>query len=186
MPTPLVTTDDLETFQSGDAQSAIDAATAIVRAYCGWHVSPSVEETITVKQQKPTVAAFILTFLPSLHVTALTSVMVDGVEVVGFTDNDWTENGILLRADGAYYWPYSSNRIATIIVEITHGWAPEDVPDFVSVVLALASRTQTSPQGGVVQQVGQVRYATQAADDSTPFLVSELAILDKYRIVSVS
>lgn len=176
MPTdPIVDLAALELFQSGDAQSALDAATATVRAYCGWHVTPSVTEDLTVQPVQYATQIF----LPSLHITDVAAVTLDGIDLVA-DDYRWTPNGVLTRVDGAYWWPYLSEPAQVATVTLTHGY--EDAPDVAQVVMALATRLQSAVGGARIRQVGQVVYDNPTTDGEK----DEKAVLDKYRIVPVS
>lgn len=169
MTEPIVTTTDLDSYQSGAPQTVIDQATALVRAYCGWHVSPVVTETITVGSDGGRVL-----MLPSLHVTDITSVTVDGVAQ---TDYSWSEAGYVTGC----YWPTGPRSVA---VSLTHGFA--DAPDVASIILAVASRAQASPDGVVRVQAGQVsRTFSQTAFNvagGVSLVAHEKAVLDLYRI----
>lgn len=186
MPTAMVTTDDLDDFLAGDPQNAIEAATAIVRSYCGWHVSPSVTEDITIQRQAPLAPTFLAAFLPTLYVTDVSAVTVDGTELDAL-DWEWTENGLLLKSlSSGWPYTYTTSRLTTITVTLTHGYPAADVADLTNVVLRLASQLKSTPGGGFVRQVGQVVYATPTGDGASQLFDSEKAVLDKYRIVPVS
>lgn len=87
---PIVTTTQLAAYQGGDPQSLIDQATALVRAWCGWHVTPSKTETLELEVDGSTFLP-----LPSLHVTGVTSVVMDSVTLVQDTDYQWSQAGVL-------------------------------------------------------------------------------------------
>ena len=42
----LVQSSELDAYLSGDSDTALAAAEAAVRSYCGWHVAPSKAETV--------------------------------------------------------------------------------------------------------------------------------------------
>lgn len=65
------------------------AGLAAVRAWCGWHVAPSLTETVKVEGDGGRVL-----LLPSLHVTAVTEVRNEAGTIIG-TDYKWRENGIV-------------------------------------------------------------------------------------------
>lgn len=169
MTEPVAQIADLDAYQSGDPQAVIDQATALVRAYCGWHVSPVATETITVDSDGGRVL-----LLPSLHVTGITSVTVDGVEQ---TDYSWSEAGYVTGC----YWPVGPR---SVVVTLTHGFA--DVPDVKSIILAIASRAQASPNGVIRAQAGQVSetYSQTSSNvaGGVSLMAHEMRILDLYRI----
>lgn len=95
MPTP-----DLFEGVSEDVQD-------VIRAYCGWHVSPSITETITLDGPGSDTL-----FLPSLHVTDVASVTVDGVAQ---NEPEWSESGLIRGA-------FHGRRFRSIVVTLTHGY----------------------------------------------------------------
>lgn len=164
---PIVFTSDLDQFQAGDAQAALEDWTAEVRGFCGWHVTPSVTETITVDGSGRG-----LIMLPSLHVTAVTSVTEDGVALLP-ADYTWNAAGCLARV-GTRFW---STAASSVTVTFTHGHA--SAPDLARVIKAAATRGQDSPNGSFIRQVGLVAFQAPKSDG---FLESELAVLNRYRI----
>lgn len=169
MTVPIVTITDLDSYQAGDPQTVIDQATALVQAYCGWHVAPVLTETITVDSDGGRVL-----MLPSLHVIDLTSVKIDGEDITGFV---WSEAGYATR----YWWPYGPR---TVEVTMKHGFA--EVPDVQSIILAVASRAQASPSGAVRAQAGQVSVTYSQTGynvaGGVSLMAHEKSILDLYRI----
>lgn len=138
-----VVASDLTSYQAGDVDSLLDQATALVRSYCGWHVAPSITSTVSVAGSSKGAI-----LLPTLHVTAVTSIVEDGSTLLT-TDYLWDEAGILGRVGVPWTSP---DKVVT--VTFTHGW--DQAPDFSAVILAVASRAQSSPDGVVRRQVGLV------------------------------
>ena len=95
--------------------AAVAAAEAMVRSYCGWHIAPSETHTVTLDGKGGSTL-----FLPSLHVTAITSITVDGT-LLAATGYEWSETGQVNRKYGA--WP---RKLRSIVVVFTHGYT--DVP----------------------------------------------------------
>lgn len=151
----------------------LDGATAGVRRYCGWHVAPQVDTTVTLDGPGGN-----LLLLPSLHVTAVTSVKVRGVELDpdGF---EWSEKGMLRRLGGC--WP---TRFRSIEVTLTHGF--EVAPDVVQIIQQVCANAIASPMGATREQAGQISiaWATTAPGVSggMSLLDRDLAILDMYRL----
>lgn len=170
MTEPIVTTGQLDAYLAGDPQAALDMATAAVRAYCGWHVAPSQVETVTVDADGHTV------LLPSLHVTAVSSVTVDDVllEAEAF---DWSAAGILRLTASACGF-----RKVTVVM--THGY--ETVPEVAAIILAVSARAIASPSGVVRAQVGQISetYSQTGANQAggVALLDAEMATLDRYKL----
>jgi len=96
---PIVDADTLDKLCPGlsssyDTKSAVlEAVSAAVRNYCGWHVSPSLECTFTGSGEGD------LLMLPSMRVTAITSLTVGGVAV---TDYQWTGAGMVRLNSGLF------------------------------------------------------------------------------------
>lgn len=86
---------------SGDvrAQSLIDAATAAVRNFCGWHVSPSASCTLSARAHDLRMiysGRDVIIQLPARYVTAVSSVRVGGYDVA---DYSFEANGLLRLYD---------------------------------------------------------------------------------------
>lgn len=174
---PIVLATDLDAYNSGDPQTLIDEATALVRSYCGWHVTPIVADVVTLDA-----SGMATQMLPTLHVVTLTAVTYDGT-VLTDEDYEWREIGVLrLKYDGPNIsqlckW---SVKDRSVVVTMTHGF--ESAPDVAGVILALASRAQSAPGGGFVRQVGQVSFQTPSGDGGGYLLESEKAVLDRYKL----
>lgn len=144
---PIATPTDLDAYLASGPEGLLAAASALVRSYCGWHVTPSVEETVTVWR------AGRLALLPSLHVTAVTSVTIDGRSVAEF---DWCVDGRMWLRRGC----------EPVTVTMSHGHDTAD--DVRAVVLAVAARAAASPSGIIRAQVGQINETyTQTAPNQT-------------------
>ncbi|HET8768683.1 MAG TPA: hypothetical protein VFM86_15260 [Pedococcus sp.] len=173
MPTSPVIVSDLTDYQSGDPQTLIYQATALVRSYCGWHVSPSATDTVTVMGSgRPSI------LLPSLYVTAVSAVTEDGVTLTG-SDFVWDASGIVGRVGVPWTTPDKA-----VTVTFTHGY--DQAGDFAAVILAVASRAQASPDGVVRRQAGLVSETYSQTGTGTAGGVSllphEKDILRAYRI----
>jgi len=169
---PIVILDDLVAYQAGDAQSLIDQATANVRTYCGWHITPVVTETVTLSGLGQTFAATRtkVLFLPSLHVVLVTSVLRDGV-LVPAAEYVVDPAGLLVHVNA---WP---DGVGSVTVTMTHGYA--EVPDVAAVIMARVSRVQATPGSAVRVQAGPFSEQYQSG---TGFTDDELVTLDRYRL----
>ena len=128
---------DLSDYQAKDPQQALDDALATVRAYCGWHVSPSQAETVSVWSADGRTIV-----LETLNLTAVTSITQDAalVPVASYT---FDANGVIRAATGAIF-----GRSTKLTVVFTHGYA--DLPDDVKgVALSLAQRSISDTRGMV-------------------------------------
>lgn len=166
----LVHPSEFDAYLSGDPHAALVAAEAAVRSYCGWHVAPSKAETVTVWGDG---AAVLL--VPSLHVTEVAEVRVDGKVVDGYT---W-------RVHGALHGRCLRGRVE---VDMTHGF-PADSPAgevLRSTILAVAARAIASPSGVVRAQVGQISetYSQTGFNQAggVALLDGEMATLDRYKL----
>lgn len=181
---PIVLPADLELFQDSDPQTLIDIATAAVRRYCGWHVTPPLTETIILDGQGSGAL-----MLPSLHVTEVALITENGlvvddasyaVSVAGYVTRLtwWTGlDGFPVWLDRPYWW---SNVPNSIEVTMTHGF--ESAPDLAAVITGLVLRVQQAPAGGYVRQVGQVAYQVPAGDGGLELLASERERLNLYKL----
>lgn len=136
-----------------------------VMAYCGWHVAPSLTETVEVEGMGSRVL-----LLPSLHVTDVTAVRdEDGTAVT-----DWKA-----RKNGVVRGWWSCEELYEL--DIVHGYPamPEEVQE---VIDDLDSR----PAGSAYVQVGQVRVATDS--DGAPLgaalTAAQRSVLDRYKLPS--
>lgn len=156
------------------AEERLEQAEAIVRSYCGWHIAPSREETVTLRAKGGRSL-----LLPSMYVTDVTSVTDDGSLLVFETDYLWTEAGVLERPPAGYLgyapWGYTD-----VVVEFTHGY--EEVPaDVTAVVQAVAQRLTGNP-GGLKRETS----GPFTEEFFTDLSESEMAKLRRYRIPAVA
>lgn len=172
---PVVIPGDLEAYQAGDPQLLIDQATADVRRYCHWHVTPSITEIVTLDGTGNGTQ-----ILPSLHVATVTSVTYDGTLLTPLVDYTWSPIGVIEYAPrspyfaGIYYW---SRKVGNVVVEMTHGY--DDAPDLAGVIMALASRSQGNPNRLIRTQAGPFADQYEVGSGCT---AAELATLDRYRL----
>lgn len=129
----LVSPADLADFPGAPhAASVVDAAAESVRAEAGWHIAPTVTETLTLDGVDGTDLV-----LPSLRVIDVTEIR-DVTEAVPVILSDWrlsASSGIVRRI---YGWPW---RAASIEVDIVHGHprCPTDLlPEIAARCLAAA------------------------------------------------
>lgn len=150
----------------GVDEEALAAACTLVRNYCGWHIAPSVTETLVVNGP----GTLVLT-LPTIKVTALTKITENGTDLPagGF---DWSEVGLVEKRAPCpgLLW---TGRLSGIRVDLTHGWAecPKDVK-------AVVKRIATQGIGTArVASVGTGPFSVSYFDDD-PY---SSAILDRYQ-----
>lgn len=156
-------------------QQARARAEAQVRAYCGWIVAPSTTETLVSDGDGSGVL-----LLPTLHLTDLLSLTVDGT-VVDPATVEWSTAGVVRWPSSCWSYGPSTRKLRGISAEVEHGYAEWPL-DLAGVLDRLTTRATTDP--GVFVQVGQVRVAT--GNDGLP-VGGELtdldrAVLNRYRL----
>lgn len=146
-----------------DAPAGIDpaqwaSAVGAIRDYCGWHIAPEVEETLTVDGPGGH-----LLVLPTQHVVSVASITNDGTVV---TDPEWSASGLVRGG-----W---SSRFRGVVVTMKHGFEewPAELAAAAQDMVAIAGRdgvTSVTSSGG-----HQVSWEGQAEQHA--------AALDRYRL----
>lgn len=108
------------------------AASAAVRAYCGWHVAPVLSESIQVNGTGTNVL-----YLPSLKVQNVASVYIRGENVADAIE--WAEEGLLRFRGGVFPRIFRG-----VHVFYTHGFTLEDVPNVAEITRQVAERAHAS------------------------------------------
>lgn len=158
---------DLAEYQASDPQTIIAQAQATVRSYCGWHVAPSLTETILLDGKGSRHL-----WLPSLHVTDVDLITNEGVEVAA-DEYDWSADGYVELVYAAWW----SLRPRQVEVTFTHGF--DDIPaDLIGVAAAIATRRSSSPSGIRREQAGALSLDYGTSD----LLADEKATLDRYKL----
>lgn len=171
---PIVTALDLADYQGGDAQSLIDQATAQVRRYCGWHVTPEVTETLTLDASGSSTI-----MLPTLHVASVDSVAFNGTALTAVDDFVWSPVGyVSFKGDGPFFseTPWCAG-VGAVVVTLTHGYA--EALDLASVIMSRATRMKATPGSAFRWQIGPF---SEQYETASGFTLDELSILDHYRL----
>ncbi len=147
----------------------LDAALAAARRYCGWHVTP-VASGVTFTLDGPGGRTLVL---PTLKLTALTSVTEDGTALT-LSDLHWSARGLIAKKDGGFW----STLFGGITVVASHGFDVAD--DFESVVLAAIDRGAFSPDTGP-RVIGPFQYS-EPAPSGAAFTAMERLVLDRYSL----
>jgi hypothetical protein len=147
---------------TSDAQgkALIAMAEAQVRTYCGWHISA---ETVVDQQVTPIGDDL---FLPTLHLTGVTSVVGNGIAYPSGSAFYWRPNGQvklfpMTSPDLAFgMWiPPAGRWPLDFLVSYSHGY-PSGAPQLLvvkQVVLSMVSRLLESPDQRLISsQVGQI------------------------------
>ena len=183
---PFASPSDLEAFvghpvDSTQAASMLGQASALMRTKMGWHVYPSVTESLTL--DGPDSATL---FLPSLYVSAINSVTEDGTlldpseygySVLGYvrrlTRVVWNSGQVT-----TYTW---TANLQGVVVNLTHGF--EKCPaELTAVCVQMAARAMATTDSAVRQRVGHL-MADYNDVGLTP-TDAELAILNYYSLLS--
>lgn len=183
-PIAFATPADLSTYSKGQisdsdtrVQDALDGASAAIRQYCGWHIWPPRDETLTVDGPGGRVLS-----LPTMNVTEVTSIIENGTTLTDGTDYRWSADGSVKRTHCRWTDDYRA-----IVVRFFHGY--DYAADVKQVLLSVVTRALSSPSGATSEAVGpfSVKWATVAPGVSggLALLGHEISILDAYRIVSV-
>lgn len=128
MPADL-TADDLDLLGS-DRDAVVASALASARRWCGWHVCPVREETLTLSGSGRDGL-----LLPTLRLVALVSAS-EGGRVLSLPDEavvDQSVPGLVRRVGGV--WPVG---VGNVTVTFRHGWTPDEAPDWATAVATLA------------------------------------------------
>lgn len=161
----------------------VQAAQAAVRAYCGWHVAPTLTETIYISQRHESDTC-LLPSLRVLDIEAVEQLKPDQETWEPVTGYGWDEQGTLAltRHSSAHVFRHG---LRNIRVTLTHGWDLEDVPDLAAIVESIAKRAATSPYGIASQSVNGASVSYQMAGGaplSVPLLNIEKEQLAPYAL----
>lgn len=119
----------LEKYRAADEAFFLKAAGEAIRDFCGWHVAPS--EVVVGARISMGEKGIII--LPSLHVTAVSGVTVDGRLLDYPGEYDWEPAGLITRRTAS--WP----REPVALVDYTHGY-PELPATVAAIGYELAQR----------------------------------------------
>lgn len=160
------------------ALSADARAMRTVRAACGWHVAPVVEELLIVDGNgTPRLA------LPTKRIESVLSVSIDGRELQPRSYR-WSADGWLTLLSGA--WPDLERSVE---VRLVHGF--DFAPELQDVADALVRRMELAPSGiEAGETVGPFRSDYRAGRDggvrTVGLMQSEVEALAPYRLEGVS
>lgn len=178
---PFATAAELSAYSKGQisesdprVEPALAGASRAIRRYCGWHIFPSISETLILDGPGGRVLD-----LPSLNVTDVASVVQLGTTLDASTYR-WSALGSIKLNSG--WW---TDEYRGIEVALTHGYV--DADDVRDVLLAIVSRELSSPSGATREQAGQVSVSwaitSPGVSGGLALLGTDYAVLDSYRIV---
>lgn len=146
---PLATADELRTYlqlsatdlPDDQARLVLAGVSGDIRREAGWSITQETGATFTRDAPYgPDV------FLPTLHLTSVTSVVVDGT-ALSSVDYEWNEVGRLTRLAGVW-WRRSIRQLANVVAVVNHGYPIGQVPNSVkSLCLEQAARRLGWPDG---------------------------------------
>lgn len=155
---PLVTPAEFAAWTGGKIPEAdprlaplLAGASAGVRRWCGWHIAPVLEETLTGDGPGGS-----LLLLPTGRLLAVLEAL-DAGTVVDVAGVDFSRSGMveLPRASGSWW----SGRLGAVSVRVRHGFDLADVPDVAQIVKQLTANALASPMGATREQAGTVSVA---------------------------
>lgn len=156
-----------------NAEFWLKAAHGAVRRFCGWHVAPIIDETITLDGSGGTDV-----LVPSLRVVELVSVLNDGVNVTASVDP--SKAGILRLTSGRW-----TDRLGRVSVTLRHGYELDEVPEVAAIIAGVAKR---GPNAGRVDASEAVNGSSRGgaldrgAPLSIPLTLVEQEALSTYRL----
>ncbi|MGV0627204.1 hypothetical protein [Mycolicibacter minnesotensis] len=173
---------DVEAFTKGrlskdapNVAALLTTALAAARRYCGWHVTP-VRTADVITLDGPGSGMLVL---PTLRLTALTSVTEDGI-AVDLSTLAWSARGLVRKKSGARW----SDKFGSIEVTMSHGFA--EAPDWQAAVLSMVDRISEdfSLSSSIASRlvVGPFEFPEPSAAAGTAFTLVERAILDSYAL----
>lgn len=148
----------------------LDAVSAGIRRYTGWHITPQRSETLVVDG---TGGSTLL--LPTAHLVEVVALVNDGIEVDP-VNLEWSSSGIVrLRTPSRF-----SPKLGGVAITVLHGWDMDAVTDLGILTVLVAARVAASPHGETVSQVGGVSFQLVATGSS--FTEGEMIALNSYCI----
>ncbi len=154
-----------------ETERLLAAALGLARRYCGWHVTPVLEDDEVTLDGTGTC----LLVLPTLKVVELTSITEDGVDLAEGISQSARAPGCLFKESGGLWTRGYSN----IVVTYTHGY--EEAREWQSAVLSLVDRWSDLPAGGKPNVVGPFKWASESPVGEA-FTATERYLLDSYRL----
>jgi hypothetical protein len=166
---------DLAQYRNGDEGSIVRQVQAAVRSYCGWHIAPAMNETVTLDG---TGTGFVR--LPTLQLNSVDAVTNAGTAITVSDGVDWSDAGFIQLRNGARF----TDRPGQVTVTMNHGFT-DPPPDVVEVVVSVAARAASSPVGAVSESAGGVSLSFgtfNGVAGGIALLAHERAVLDLYRL----
>ena len=159
-------------FSATDEQlrAVLEAVSASIRAYCGWHVAPVIDCTYTGRGEGR------LLMLPAMGVHGVESLTVGGVES---TDYSWDDYGMVMLNSGTFPRAFRST-VCTYSAGIESAELAQVVSQIVSNALVAAPGVSSESAGNV-----SISY-NKTGDGITggvTLLPRDMALLAPYKLV---
>lgn len=177
---PLLSVADFDTI-TGNAyqgnpriESALKAASQVIRNYCGWHVCPSMQ--CTAHPKGDTVKR-----LPAAYVSEISRITEDGTDLAA-GDYEWRDDG-LIKKTGFSTW---SDKWNAIEVAYTAGYDIGAVPDLAEAVAAITAGV-LSVSAGVASESADgvsISYSASASSIAAGLTSQVKSALEQYKVVS--
>jgi len=174
---PIMTPDEFALLTQGrmsstteQVQAMLQAVSATVRGFCGWHLAPAVRCVWTGDAETG------ICQLPVMGVRAIHSVEVGGVTVAS-DQYEWTSSGLVRLWQRAPRW-------GSVTVEFTAGY--DDSADLKAVVTQVAANALAASPGVREEHAGQVgitfNQTASGVSGGVRMLDSDRMLLDRWRI----
>lgn len=154
-------------------ESALKAASQVIRNYCGWHISPAM--TCTAYPHGDAVKR-----LPAAYVSAISKVIENGV-LLDATEYEWRNDGLIRRTNKRW-----SDKWNAISVEYTAGYDITAVPDLAEAVAAITAGV-LSVSAGVASESADgvsISYSASASSIAASLTSQQKSALEAYKVVS--
>lgn len=149
-----------------DGEFWLKAAQAAIRRTCGWHITPNIELSGVVNSRGGKVIR-----LPARHVTSVDELTDSAGNRLNYAYDPVT--GLVECTAGAF--PVG---VAAIRYHIHAGYAPDEVPDVMGVLVNAAKRASMAAPGIIQSQSVNGSSVTY----NVTLMADELAKLDPYRL----
>lgn len=178
----------------GNIDDLLADASAAIRRYCGWHISPVIAEDVVLDGSGSTSQR-----LPSLRVVEIVAVTNAGQEL-DVSKLEWSTDGFMrlgmpgrhygYGGGSAYGYGYGggwTSHLRGVEVSYRHGFDPADVGQLAALTCTLVARSIASPRGYLTgESVGSVSLSYGGTADDRPSSMSllgyEQQLLDNYRL----
>lgn len=151
-------------------QAMLDAVSASVRGYCGWHLSPSL--SCSWRGDAPSG----ICQLPAMGVTSVTSVKVAGT-TLDPSEYEWSSSGLVRLRGCAPAW-------GSVVVEFVAGY--DDSADLGAVVAQMAANALAASPGVREEHAGQVgisyNQTASGVSGGVALLDRDRMLLDRWRV----